>query len=142
MMISALVVMEGIKPQNNSNLIINILLFAIFGLIWFAHRSNITRLLLGTENKVNLQKSLEKSLQKKEREEIENEYKQNKEQIKMEYKVLKQELKRDVTEKKKTYKLEKKLMSKKIKLSQNDIMLKSVKISAENGENKAKKDNN
>ena len=38
-------------------LVLNLLIFAIFTLIWFAHRSNIVRLLLGKENKANLQKS-------------------------------------------------------------------------------------
>ncbi len=127
MMVSALVVMESIKPQNNTNLTINLLLFGIFGLIWFAHRSNILRLLLGTENKVNLQKSLQKSLNKIEKKEIKDEYKQNKEQILNEYKELKKELKQDVNLKKKKYKLEKKMMNKKIKLSQNDVLIKNIK---------------
>lgn len=141
MMISALVVMEGLKPVNNSSLIVNLLLFAIFILIWFAHRSNIYRLLLGTESKVNLQKSLEKSLHKREKEEMKNEYKQNKEQLKSEYKTLKKELKKDVSAKKKVYKLERKLISKKTKLSQNDLLLKSVKLSKTKQNKKVEKTN-
>lgn len=141
MMVSALVVMESIKPQNNTNLTINLLLFGIFGLIWFAHRSNILRLLLGTENKVNLQKSLQKSLNKIEKKEIKEEYKQNKEQILNEYKELKKELKHDVNLKKKKYKLEKKMMNKKIKLSQNDLLIKNIKEEAEVKNPKKRKKN-
>ena len=35
------------------NLLLSILLFAIFSLVWFAHRQNIFRLLTGKENKIN-----------------------------------------------------------------------------------------
>ena len=49
------------------NLTVSILLFAMFIIIFFSHRKNITRLLVGTENKANLRKSLKKLTTRKER---------------------------------------------------------------------------
>ena len=44
--------------SGNGDLLLSILLFAIFGLVWFAHRQNIFRLLTGKENKVNFMSKL------------------------------------------------------------------------------------
>lgn len=43
-----------------SNIVISCLLFAIFCLVWFAHRKNIFRLLIGKENKVNFRQKFTK----------------------------------------------------------------------------------
>lgn len=82
--ISALIIIEGMNYQ--SNLVISLLLFAIFFLTWFAHRKNITRLLIGKENKANLQKSIKKKTQKKQIKNAKDEYKQEKQNLKQEYK--------------------------------------------------------
>ena len=90
--VSALIIIEGL--QNYGNIAVSILLFIIFLLIWFAHRSNIRRLLVGKENKANLQKSLKKKFSKKQAE-IKSEYKQEKSEIKAEYKLEKEKAKDD-----------------------------------------------
>ncbi len=41
-------------------LTIRVLIFVLFTLVWFAHRQNIQRLLVGKENKANLKKALKK----------------------------------------------------------------------------------
>lgn len=81
--VSALIIIEGL--QNYGNLAVSILLFIIFLLIWFAHRTNVRRLLVGKENKANLQKSLKKKFNKQ-KAELKSEYKQEKSEIKAEYK--------------------------------------------------------
>lgn len=50
----------------NGDLVTTLLLFTIYFLTWFMHRKNIFRLLVGTENKVNLKKTLRKLYTKKE----------------------------------------------------------------------------
>lgn len=57
---TAFTIVEGFRYMKFNNIYISILLFAIFFLMWFAHRSNIDRLLLGKENKVNFKASLVK----------------------------------------------------------------------------------
>ena len=54
------------------SLTIRVLIFVLFTLVWFAHRQNIQRLLVGKENKANLKKALKKVLkqEKKEQKEI------------------------------------------------------------------------
>jgi len=47
------------------NIVLSILLFLIFFLVWFAHRQNIFRLLVGKENRVNFRRSLSKIGKKK-----------------------------------------------------------------------------
>ena len=47
------------------NIVISLLLFAIFCLVFYAHRKNIFRLLVGKENKVILTKSFKKLKEKK-----------------------------------------------------------------------------
>lgn len=82
--ISIVTFIEALKyTGESSNLVITILLFIMFCLTWFMHRQNIFRLLVGTENKVNLKRLLRKMYSKKE--------------IKAEVKELKQVKKQDKT---------------------------------------------
>ncbi len=66
--VTALTVIEGIKAKelaSPENIIISIMLFAIFCLTWLLHRGNIERLLCGRESKVDLIKSVQKQIKKK-----------------------------------------------------------------------------
>ena len=63
--ISTMIIIQGFNPITSQNVAIPILLLLIFSTIFFAHRANIYRLLIGKENKVNLQKSIKKQLGKK-----------------------------------------------------------------------------
>ena len=56
--ITALTMVEAIKFRGQ--LVISILLFISYFLVWFMHRQNIVRLLLGKENKVNFLDKLKK----------------------------------------------------------------------------------
>ena len=75
--ITALTVVEGYKFHDN--IIITIILFSLYFLMWFMHRGNITRLLIGKENKVNFIDKLKKigkkepNLSRKERKQIKKE---------------------------------------------------------------------
>lgn len=65
--VTALTVIEGIKAKNlpgEEAKTVCLLLFAIFVLTWFAHRSNIQRLLVGKESKVSLIRSIKKKINK------------------------------------------------------------------------------
>lgn len=62
LVISTMIIIQGFQPVTSQNIAIPILLLTIFTLIFFAHRSNIYRLLIGKENKVNLQNSIKKQL--------------------------------------------------------------------------------
>lgn len=111
--VSALIIIQGVK--NYGNLVISILLFSIYLLTIFAHRANIRRLLVGKENKANLQKSIKKHFNKTSSE-IRSEYKQEKSEIKAEYKHEKEKYKED----KEKFKLErKKYLSKKRRMRSN-----------------------
>ena len=57
-MITAFTIVEAVRYIHFNSIAISILLFVIFFLMWFAHRQNIYRLLLGKENKVNFKASL------------------------------------------------------------------------------------
>lgn len=61
--ITALTLYEGYRFH--SNLTISILLLVVYFLIFYMHRKNITRLLIGKENKVNLKDKLKKIGKKK-----------------------------------------------------------------------------
>ena len=71
--VTALTVYEGIQakalPETKSKMIC-ILLFVIFCLTWYAHRSNIERLLCGRESKVSLIKSTKKKIKETQKENI------------------------------------------------------------------------
>jgi len=69
--VTALTVYEGIKAKSligNEPKIVCALLFVIFCLTWYAHRSNIERLLCGRESKVSLIKKTKKQLKKQSKE--------------------------------------------------------------------------
>lgn len=74
-----LVSMACWECMRTSSLTVQILIFSLFILVFFAHRSNIKRLLIGSEGKVNLQKSLKKLGLKKT---LREKYKDNKEEKK------------------------------------------------------------
>lgn len=60
--------------------LLSLLIFSIFLIVWIAHRSNITRLLVGKENKANLKKSIKKFInQDKTRKERKQQKKEDKE---------------------------------------------------------------
>lgn len=68
--VTALTVIEGVKAkslESPQNLVISLMLFFIFCLTWFMHRSNIERLLCGRESKVSLLKSIQKQINKRKR---------------------------------------------------------------------------
>lgn len=71
--ITALTVVEGYKFRESH--IICLLLFGIYCLVWFMHRQNFFRLLIGKENKVNLFKRKKSKIDKKEKKQIERENK-------------------------------------------------------------------
>ena len=56
--VTAMTICEGVNHAGD--LLLSLLIFAIFFIVWFAHRKNITRLLVGKENKANLKKSIKK----------------------------------------------------------------------------------
>lgn len=68
--VTALTVIEGVKAKSLSSpqdLVISLMLFFIFCLTWYMHRSNIARLLCGKESKVSLMKSIQKQINKRKR---------------------------------------------------------------------------
>ena len=86
------------------NLVISFLTFAIFLLTWFAHRSNIERLLRGKETETNIKKKIfkdkkwqekldKKAEEKAEKVEFKHEKKEEKAEIKAEIKEAKAEIK-------------------------------------------------
>lgn len=60
--ITALTLVEGYKFHQNVAL--TIILFTLYFLVWFMHRKNINRLLIGKENKVNFIDKLKKIVKK------------------------------------------------------------------------------
>lgn len=46
--------------SGNGNIVVSCLLFSIFALMWFGHRQNIFRLLVGKENSLNVKDKLKK----------------------------------------------------------------------------------
>ena len=90
--ITALTLVEGYKFHDN--ITITIILFVLYFLVWFMHRGNINRLLIGKENKVNFKDKLKHISKKKKvqipnkddlsRKEIKQIKKENKEQKKIE----------------------------------------------------------
>ena len=80
----------------NQYLILAILLFTIFVLTWYAHRSNIIRMLLGKENKANLQYHIKKKMKKEQ-------YKARKTIYKNDVSSQKEQLKDKISDKKDEY---------------------------------------
>ena len=99
---SMLIVTSMVIYQNATmeepNLVISLLTFAIFLLIWYAHRSNIERLLRGKETPTNIQKKLFKDKKRKEKLEIKQEAKAEKVEHKFERREEKQEIKDAINE--------------------------------------------
>ena len=97
---------NGVKysAEQTTHLVVNLLIFAIFTLVWVAHRANIVRLLIGKENKANLQKSFKKKFKTIKKEEAKTEYIEQKSELKQEFKKLKAEYKKDVKQKKRELK--------------------------------------
>ncbi len=58
LMITMFTIVQGLMYVKFQSVAISVLLFTIFFLMWFAHRKNIYRLLLGKENRVNFKASL------------------------------------------------------------------------------------
>ena len=80
------------------SLTIRVLIFVLFTLVWFAHRQNILRLLVGKENKANLKKALKKVLKqekKEQKQQIKIENREQKKLIKSQKKVTKSEKRND-----------------------------------------------
>lgn len=138
--ISFMTIMQGYKNNLAYKtdlpvlLVLNLLLFAIFTLVWVAHRKNIVRLLLGKENKANLQKSFKNKLKKQKKEEAKTEYQEQKSELRQEYKRLKAEYKKDVREKKKELKQQFKEI--KSSLKQTNAELLATEIQNEFEDNK------
>lgn len=67
--VTSFTIIEGIRVQSMLppavSQIICLLLFAIFLITWYSHRANISRLLLGKENKASLIKKVRKKLKSK-----------------------------------------------------------------------------
>ena len=71
--ITVLTIIEGYRFNNN--LPICLILFGIFCLIWYMHRQNFFRLLIGKENKINLFKKKQQKTNRKVKREIKKENK-------------------------------------------------------------------
>ena len=111
------------------NLVIALLTLSLFLLVWYAHRSNIERLLQGKETKTNISKKLEKDeqfVQKQNEKALEHakkvEIKYEKEEVKAELKEAKAEINAELKEAKQGLKKERK----EIKSTKKQI-IKSVK---------------
>ena len=63
--ITIMVVYAGLQTFNNANLVVCLLLFCIYFLIWYTHRTNIFRLLTGKENYSSILKKLQIRRRKK-----------------------------------------------------------------------------
>ena len=101
---------------------LNSMMFVIFGLVWFAHRKNIARLMLGKENKANLQKSLRKQISKQQKEE----YKEQKSQLRQEVKKLKAEYRKDAKQRRKSLKTEYKSSKENLSGTHADILASQI----------------
>lgn len=84
-------------------LTIRLLIFVIFTLIWFAHRANIQRLLVGKENKANLKRALKKIIKQEKKER-----KQEKKAVNKQQKAVKKENKKLKKQNRKQTKIDKK----------------------------------
>lgn len=90
------------------NLVISLLTFAIFALTWFAHRSNIERLIVGKERETNIQAKIKRDQKRhqklEQRQEIREEKEEKKQEIKQEKQALKEEKQENKARKKQTKK--------------------------------------
>ena len=97
MIVTSMVIYQNLS-MDEPNLTISLLTFAIFLLIWFAHRSNIERLLKGKETATNIQKKLFKDKKRKEKLDLKQEAKAERVEQKFERKEEKQEIKDAISE--------------------------------------------
>jgi len=58
--ITFMVAYAALQPFNEYNIAVCVLLFAFYFLMWYTHRKNIARLLIGKENSVAILKSLQR----------------------------------------------------------------------------------
>ena len=80
--ITALTLVEGYRFH--SNVVITVILFVLYFLVWFKHRQNINRLLVGKENKVNFLEKIKKMFKKNKIKSIKQNIKAKKEKEKIE----------------------------------------------------------
>lgn len=97
LIVTSMVIVQNLT-MDEPNLVISLLTFAIFLLIWFAHRSNIERLLKGKETPTNIQKKLFKDKKRKEKLDIKQEAKAERVEHRFEKKEEKQEIKTAMNE--------------------------------------------
>lgn len=102
------------------NLAISLLTFAIFALTWFAHRSNIERLIIGKERETNIKTKIKRDQKKHEKMEQKQEQRQVKQEIKLELKQEKQTIK-DIKQANKVQLKQAKIRFKKNKKIKNKI---------------------
>ena len=103
------------------NLVITLLTFAIFVLTWYAHRTNINRMLSGKENETNIQAKIKRDQKRKAKEEIRQENIQEKLELKQEKQELKDE-KKEIKQEIKQERLELKKEKKEIKTEQKQVI--------------------
>lgn len=126
--VSIMIIIQGYQNidkysgDKTTLLAVNLLIFAIFVLIWVAHHQNIVRLLVGKENKANLQKSFKNKLKAQKKEEVKTEYQEQKSELKHEFKKLKAEYKKDVKSKRKELKKQYKNIRSTMKQSNAELM--------------------
>ena len=126
--ISVMTIIQGYKNNQiyagdlSTLLVLNLLLFGIFIIVWVAHRKNILRLLIGKENKANLQKSFKNKLSKQKKEEAKTEYIEQKSELKQEYKKLKADYRKDVKARKKELKQQFKDIKSSLKQSNSELL--------------------
>ena len=120
---------NGIKYAGDQTtlFVVNLLIFAIFALVWFAHRTNIFRLLVGKENKANLQQSFKKKLKVQKKEEAKAEYHEQKSELKQEFKKLKAEYRKDVKQRKRELKMQYKEIKDTLKQTNSEILTTELK---------------
>lgn len=64
MFVTVMIIWQSLQIVNSSNLTICLFMFAYYFLMWYVHRANIYRLLLGRENQTKLLKKFKKRLAK------------------------------------------------------------------------------
>ncbi len=130
LLIATVMVVWQNLSMKEPNLAISLMTFAIFLLTWFAHRSNIERLLKGKETATNIKKKIFKDKKWQQKLEEKAEEKAEKVEIKHEKKEEKAELKEQKAEIKaeiKEVKAEIKQAKKQIKIVKKSIPKKQIK---------------
>ena len=99
------------------NLVIALLTFAIWVLTWWAHRANISRLIMGKENPTNIGKKIKRDTAKQQKRDERKEFAA----VKVEEKIEKKEEKAEHKEEKKEQKAEKKAVKKVTKVAKKSV---------------------